>query len=89
MQDPDFDPGSMIILAVDYDWIDRQYKYGHSHYAQSFLVERIESGGVFHLSEATIQAMSAQAHMAFSSLVQPRTASAAIRKDMDLPVHWM
>ncbi len=57
MQDPGFNPGDMIILAVDYNWIDRQYKYGHSHYAQSFLVERIETGGVFHLSEATVQAM--------------------------------
>jgi len=82
-QSPEFNPGSMIILAVDYDWIDRQYRFGHSHYAQSFLVERIETGGVFHLSEATVQAMSAADGITLRrySAISPTVLNGTIRSD--------
>lgn len=57
-QDPPYSQGDYLLFTTDYDWVDRQYKYGNTHYGQSFLVERVD-GNTVTLSDYFVQEMKA------------------------------
>jgi hypothetical protein len=57
-QDPPYSQGDYLLFTTNYDWIDRQYKYGNTHYGQAFLVERVHQGTVT-LSDFFVQGMRA------------------------------
>ncbi|MEZ4397390.1 MAG: glycosyl hydrolase family 28-related protein [Candidatus Krumholzibacteriia bacterium] len=81
-QDPPYSQGDYLLFTTDYDWIDRQYKYGNTHYGQAFLVERVD-GGTVTVSDAFIQGMKASDGIQLRSFkrISPVIRGGEIRTD--------